>query len=41
MPLAYVAPERNPVDVKLDLLLIAWHAYRMNYRFGQGHKAAP
>lgn len=38
--LAHVADERDPVDVKLDLLLIAWHEFRMNYRFGRGHQAA-
>jgi hypothetical protein len=37
---AYVAPERDQVDLKLDALLIAWYEYRRGYRFGRGHKAA-
>lgn len=37
---AYVAPERDPLDLKLDLLLRAWHAYRQSYRATRGHQAA-
>lgn len=40
MKFAYVAPERDGVDMKLDLLLIAWYHYRSEYRFGRGHRAA-
>jgi hypothetical protein len=38
--LAYVAPERDPVDIALDLHLRSWYMWRMEYRYGKGHKAA-
>lgn len=37
---AYVAPERDPVDIKLDHYLIGWYEYRRGYRFARGHKGA-
>jgi hypothetical protein len=36
--LAYVAPEREPVDVELDRLLISWHEVTSTYRFEKDYR---
>lgn len=36
--LAYVAPERDPVDMELDRLLILWHEVTSTYRFEQSYR---
>jgi hypothetical protein len=37
---AYVAPERDPIDVILDMHLRSWYVWRLEYRHARGHKAA-
>jgi hypothetical protein len=41
MNFAYVAPERDDADIKLDWLLAAWHEWRRGLRYAErAHRAA-